>query len=88
MIKPENLSTLLPASEAAAVADAAIDEQEEGAVARAINYNANTGETCTEWTSGLSDKMKAKLESKKYKVIPKTDAYGVEIPNMYYIKSR
>lgn len=88
MIKPENLSTLLPASEAAAVADTAIAEHEEGAVARAINSNANVGETCTEWNGYLSDAIKQKLKDNDYKVLPKKDAYNNDIPNMYIIKSR
>lgn len=88
MIKPENLSTLLPAAEAAAVADTAIAEQEEGAVARAINTNANVGETRTEWNGPLSDAIKEKLKSNNYKVLPKKDAYNNDIPDMYIIKSR
>lgn len=88
MIKPEDLSTLLPASEAAAVADAAIAEQEEGAVARAINTAANTGETRIEWIGALSDEMKSKLDAKHYIVKPKKDSYGKDILNMYIIQSR
>lgn len=88
MIKPENLSTLLPAAEAAAVADTAIAEQEEGAVARAINTNANVGEKRTEWNGPLSDAIKEKLKDNKYEVLPKKDAYNNDIPDMYIIKSR
>lgn len=88
MIKPEDLSILLPASEAESVADSAIAEQEEAAVARAINYNANTGEKCTPWNGPLSDGIKSKLKTKGYKVENQKDAYANDIPDMYIIKSR
>lgn len=88
MIEKSDLNTLLTASEVCAVADTALDEQEEKAVARAINLNANTGETCTEWVGSLSDRMIDILKKKKYKVQNKQDINSRDIPNVYIIRCR
>lgn len=85
MIAKENLSTLLPASEVIQHAKSAVFEHELGAVARAINTNANTGETATVWNGPLSDEVKEKLEANNYIVKPHKDAYSRDIPNMYTI---
>ena len=88
MIASKDLSTLLPASEVAAVADSAISSLLEGSVARAINSNANVGEKQTEYTGELTGELKSKLIELGYSVSNKKDAYSKEIPNVYIITSR
>lgn len=88
MIASKDLSTLLPASEVAAVADSAISSLLEGSVARAINSNANVGEKQTEYTGELTGDLKSKLIKLGYSVRNKKDANSKEIPNVYIITSR
>ena len=88
MIELGNISTLIPASKAVSVADAASSKQELDAVARAINLNANCDETRTVWVGHLSDTTISTLVSNGYTVNPMLDFYKDEIPNMYIITSR
>lgn len=88
MIKPENICTLLPASEVCTIATNASEELSEMGVAKAINLNANNGEWRTEYNGEISDKLLEKLNHLGYKVKPKYDVNNCAIPNMYIISSR
>ena len=88
MISPKDLSTLKSASEVLTVAKTANEEQVESAVARAINYAANTstdGKVIVEWNQPLPDALITKLTANGYLVKNKKDAYSRDIKNMYII---
>ena len=90
MIAPKDLSTLLPASEALKSAKESVDSRLECAVARAINYAANTsddGNIVVDWNQPLTDTLITKLESLSYTVKHKLDAYGNQIQNFYVISA-
>lgn len=78
-------STLRPASELREIADNAPTVLMRGAVARACNDAALTGERCVEWTGELTPEFKLELESDpyNYKVENKLAPDGVIIPNMW-----
>lgn len=68
-IAPEDMATLISASEAKTVASTAKSELEEMSVAHCINEAANTGETRAVYCRPMSDEMKTKLEGQGYKVL-------------------
>lgn len=68
LIPKEELIELKSAADVKAVADEAIDIQEEQSVAYTINTAANTGEHSVKWQHPLSDKLLQKLEDKGYTV--------------------
>lgn len=68
LIPTEDISTLKPASEVKAVADAAIRIQQEAAVARLINYAANTGEHTVVWQHPMDDALRDVLQGQGYKI--------------------
>lgn len=86
MIAPSDLSTLQSAAAVKAVASNALADQLEGAVARAINIAANTGETSVDWNGALTDEIKQTLESQGYTVKQLCDAYMRPVLNMYTIE--
>lgn len=85
MIAPSDLSTLQSAAAVKVVAVNALEDQLEGAVARAINTAANTGETSVEWNGFLSDNVRSLLTSNGYVVSLVCDAYLRPVANMYKI---
>lgn len=88
MIAMNELSKLIPAAEALEVAKSAKSAQEESALARAINYAANTsddGNIVLDWNQPISDDLIEKLKSYEYNVEHKKDAYGNMIQNFYII---
>lgn len=72
LIPMSDLTTLISASAAKAVADTAVFEHEKQSVAALINNAANTG--CHEaiWQHPMSDELKTLLESQGYKVVTLT----------------
>ena len=67
-IAPEDMPTLIAATAAKTVADSAIADLEEMAVATCINTAANTGEYTAQYGHPISDALKTKLESQGYTV--------------------
>ena len=88
MVEKSDLNTLLTASEVSAVADTVLAEQEENAVARAINLNANTGESRTEWVGSLSNETINELTRMGCMVQNKKDAYSRDIADVYIINCK
>lgn len=88
MIVAKDLSTLLPASELLQHAKSSNLEQLESAVARQLNYAANTsqnGYVRIDWNQALPKELIAKLESYGYVVESKKNLYGLAIQNYYII---
>jgi len=67
-IAPEDMTTLIPASAAKAVAETAIEELEEMQVAHCINEAANTGSTEAYYSKPISATIKSKLEDEGYTI--------------------
>lgn len=69
LIPIEDITTLIPASDAKAVADGAADTIEEQTVAAAINTAANAGQHSITWSKPISNTLKSTLEDLGYRVI-------------------
>ena len=67
-IAPEDMTTLIMASQAKTVADSAVSELEEMQVAHCINEAANTGETEAYYAKPISETLLTKLKSNGYTV--------------------
>ena len=65
-IKPEDMTTLISASQAKTVADGAIAELEEMSVAHLINEAANCGQHSVVCARPVSGALKTKLEGQGY----------------------
>lgn len=65
-IKPEDMTTLISASQAKTVADGAIAELEEMSIAHLINEAANCGQHSVVCARPISADLKTKLEAKDY----------------------
>lgn len=87
MIPNSDITKLHSAADIFRVADTAVAELEEQAVAAAINNNANMGKCSTSWNKPLSDGIIAKLLSEGYQVIHKKGPDGVELKDMYIINA-
>lgn len=74
LIEQGKLDKLLPASEAKAVAESAIDATNLAQVAYAINTAANTGETEAVIMSLMTPNTISELESNGYKIMYKKTA--------------
>lgn len=68
-ITPEDMTTLISASEAKTVADSAVAELEEMQIAHCINEAANTGATEAYYAKPISAVMLTKLQTNDYEVI-------------------
>lgn len=68
LIERDKLNQLIPASEAKAVSETALDAINLAQVAYAINTAANTGETQTVVMTQMTDNTKEQLNAKGYKV--------------------
>lgn len=79
-------STVKPASQLKLIATEAPDKLMRGAVARACNGAAVTGEFAVEWMGELTDTFKTELEDVfGYKVTNKLAPDLVPIPNIWII---
>ena len=67
-IAPEDMTTLIAASEAKTVAATAAEDLEEMQVAHCINEAANTGEYTAYYSRPLSQTMITKLEGQGYTI--------------------
>lgn len=65
-IKPEDMTTLISATQAKTVADGAIAELEEMSIAHLINEAANCGQHSVVCARPISEDLKTKLEGQKY----------------------
>ena len=71
-IAPEDLTTLIPASDAKTTSDTAADDLEEMQVAHLINEAANCGQTSVTCPRPISSVLRTKLEGLGYKFINST----------------
>ena len=71
LISRDEMDVLIPASEAKAVADKAIEYHDKAAAAYLINEAANTGEHCVLWQHPMSEALRDVLEGAGYKVTAK-----------------
>lgn len=69
-IAPEDMTTLISADEAQAVASTAVSELEEMQVAHCINEAANTGEYQAFYSRPISAELRTKLEGQGYTLTP------------------
>ena len=76
LIPKEEMNILKSASEVKAIADKAIELQDEASAAYIINEAANTGCHMAIWRHPLSDELKKTLEGQGYKVTKCAVAYG------------
>lgn len=67
-LKPEEMNTLIPASQAKAISEIALAELEEMSVAACINASANTGGTEATYAKPISDNLKTKLQEQGYTI--------------------
>ena len=67
-IAPEDMTTLIPASQAKTVASTAVTDLEEMSVAHAINNAANCGETQVTYAKPISASLVTKLEGQGYTI--------------------
>ena len=91
MIASKDLSTLIPASELLQHAKSSKLEYLESAVARQLNYAANTsdnGYVKIDWDQPLPKELINKLSSFGYTVEPKKDLYGSDVKNYYIITAK
>ena len=68
IVEIQDITTLYSASEAKATAQTAIEEIDNQAAAKLINYTSNTGETCAVWQRPMTDELRKTLEGANYKV--------------------
>lgn len=69
-ITPENMTTLISADDAQAVASTAVSELEEMQVAHCINEAANTGEYQAFYSRPISAALRTKLAEEGYTLTP------------------
>lgn len=69
LIPMSDLTTLISASAAKAVADSAVLEHEKQSAAALINNAANTGAHSAVWQHPMSDELRQILEGQGYKII-------------------
>lgn len=86
LIPPGGISILKPASEVKQVADNAIADAEEMAVAKLINTAANTGEYTVLYNNALLESTISTLESQGYTVTQRSEKLTAE-PKFQYIIS-
>lgn len=71
-IAPEDMTTLISASQAKTVASSAVAELEEMQVAHCINEAANTGETKAYYSKPISKTLLTKLANEGYTILQPT----------------
>lgn len=82
LIPASDMTTLIAASAAKAVADSAIEDLEQQSMAYCINSAANTGEHFTAWDKPISPALKTLLEGQGYTVTKNPCSAN---PDMSYI---
>lgn len=85
MITPAELSTLYNATKVRGIAKTSEAEALKGAVAKAINYAANTGERRVKWVGIMTDELLSELESYGYTVTLSKDPNQRDVKNVYII---
>jgi len=65
-IAPENMTTLIQASEAKTIAETAVEDLEEMQVAHLINEAANCGQTSVACVRPISSVLRTKLDGMGY----------------------
>lgn len=85
LIPASELSTLKPATTVHTIAANAAEIHLKGAVARAINGAANTGEYSVVWNDKLTDTLKQELIDNGYEIEEAKDAYRSPINGRYII---
>ena len=76
LIPKEEMNILKPASEVKAIANKAVDLQDESAAAYIINDAANTGCHIAVWRHPMTDTLRATLEGKGYTVTQRAVGAG------------
>ena len=88
LYKQEDLPVLNNASDVKTVADGALLEAEEMAIAKLINSTANTGEYEVLYNRPISDDMIQTLEGKGYTVKKKSPIFSADPKTQYIISWR
>ena len=88
MIPQDKISELQTAVELRKVAKAAPEELLRGAVARAINLAANTGELSVGWTGVLTDTIRKEVEAKGVTVTEQLGHDMKPMPNTWIFSWR
>ena len=86
LIPQDELATLKNASDVKTVADSALSDAEEMAVAKLINTSANTGEYTVLYNNALLTSTISTLEGKGYTVTQRSDRMTAD-PKFQYIIS-